>query len=95
MPAGFPLTAVWTAGTLGLGWASSAFRAWILGPWSKPRSWQLLRGSSRGWKVLKVGAGALPLPVSTKRSGWGGGEEGGCLGERLPLPRAPRSSVCL
>lgn len=54
-----PLTIVWTAGALGLGWASSAFRAWNLGLGSKPGPWQLLLVKSKGWKVLKVDVGSL------------------------------------
>ena len=57
-PPRFPLTAACAAEALGLGRASSAFRAWSLGPGSKPRPWQLLRFKSRGWKVLKVMVGA-------------------------------------
>lgn len=57
-PPRFPLTAGCTAEALGLGWASWAFRAWSLGPGSKPRLWQLLRFKSMGWKVLKVMVGA-------------------------------------
>lgn len=59
VPAGVPLTAVWTAVTLGLGWSSSAS-----GAWSKATSRQPLRG----WKVLKVGGGALLVPVRAKRT---------------------------
>lgn len=63
VPAGVPLTAVWTAVTLGFGWSSSAF-----GAWSKATSRQPLRGNSMGWKVLKVGGGALLVPVRAKRT---------------------------
>lgn len=63
VPAGVPLTAAWTAVTLGLGWASSAF-----GAWSKTTSRQPLRVNSMGWKVLKVGGGALLVPVRAKRT---------------------------
>lgn len=65
-PPRFRLTATWTVGALGLGWASSAFGAWSLGPGSEPRPWQLRRFKSMGWKVLKVTAGASRLPVSTE-----------------------------
>lgn len=63
----FPLTTVSTAGALGPSWASAAFGAWGLGPGSKLRPGQLLLVRSEGWKVLKVGAGALQLPVGAKR----------------------------
>ena len=65
VPPRFPLTTAWTAGPLGLGQAPSG--AWSRGPRSKPGPWQLLRFKSRGWKVLKVMAGASRLPVSTER----------------------------
>lgn len=64
-PRRFPLTTAWPAGPLGLGQASSG--AWSRGPRSKPGPWQPLRVKSRGWKVLKVMAGASRLPVSTER----------------------------
>ena len=64
-PRRFPLTTAWPAGPLGLGQASSG--AWSRGPRSKPGPWQLLRFKPRGWKVLKVMAGASRLPVSTER----------------------------
>lgn len=64
-PLRFPLTTAWPAGPLGLGQASSG--AWSRGPRSKPGPWQPLRVKSRGWKVLKVMAGASRLPVSTEK----------------------------
>lgn len=81
----FPLTTVPTAGALGPGWASSAFGAWGLGPGSELRPGQLLLVKSKGWKVLKVGAGALRLPVSAKRPA-GASQWGAASPHRPPQP---------
>lgn len=78
----FPLTVASTAGVLGPGWASSAFGAWSLGPGSKLEPGQLLLVKSKGWKVLKVGAGALRLPVGAQRPA--GASQWGAASPRCP-----------